>query len=107
SRRKFLQTSGLASASMMLPNLLKAFQNSSPIAGNKILVVIQLSGGNDGLNTVIPFRNDVYYKSRPVIGIGADQVLKLNDEMGLNPVMTKMADMYHNGTLAVLNNVGY
>ena len=68
SRRKFIQLGSLASASLMVPKFLKGFEyNSIPAtsAGNKILIVVQLSGGNDGLNTVIPYRNDLYYKSRP------------------------------------------
>ena len=51
--------------------------------GNKVLVVLQFSGGNDGLNTVIPVRNDIYYKSRPRLGIEKDKALLLTDEAGL------------------------
>ncbi|HTQ28974.1 MAG TPA: hypothetical protein VMI35_12635, partial [Puia sp.] len=62
-RRAFLQTGGLATASLMLPKFLKAFERSNLVPpGNKVLVVLQLSGGNDGLNTVIPVRNDIYYR---------------------------------------------
>jgi uncharacterized protein (DUF1501 family) len=71
SRRSFIKKSAFATVgSMMIPNFLKAYEtqhfNKSQING-KVLVVIQLSGGNDGLNTVVPYRNDIYYKSRPSI----------------------------------------
>ena len=79
-RKEFLQIGSLATASMMLPKFLKAFEKPVPIAigmppGNKILVVLQLSGGNDGLNTVIPVRNDIYYNSRPRLGIKKEEAL--------------------------------
>src|SRR5580658_3490703 len=59
-----------------------------------ILVLIQLAGGNDGLNTVVPYTNDFYYKARPAIGIQANQVLTLNDTLGLNPSMTGFKELY-------------
>ena len=69
-RREFLQVGSLATASLMVPNFLKAFESKNMVpAGNKVLVILQMSGGNDGLNTVIPYRNDIYYKSRPRLGI--------------------------------------
>lgn len=108
NRRKFIQYSGLASASLLIPNFLRAFQSQQNlVAGNKTLVVIQLSGGNDGLNTVIPHGNDIYYKLRPTLAIARENVLKLNDDLGLNPSMAKMADLFHNGNMTILNNVGY
>ena len=90
-RKEFLQIGSLATASMMLPKFLKAFE--SPLVngvppGNKVVVVIQLSGGNDGLNTVIPVRNDIYYRERPRLGIAKDAAVKLNDETGLHPALT-------------------
>jgi uncharacterized protein (DUF1501 family) len=85
-RREFLQAGSLATASLLMPKFLKAFENPSLVpAGNKVVVVLQLSGGNDGLNTVIPVRNDIYYRSRPRLGITRDKALSLNDEVGLHP----------------------
>jgi uncharacterized protein (DUF1501 family) len=75
--------------------------------GNKVVVILQLSGGNDGLNTVIPVRNDIYYRSRPRLGIVREKALRLNDEAGLHPTLTAFADAYNEGSLAILNNVGY
>ncbi len=65
-RKEFIQIGSLATASMMLPKFLKAFEGQNMVPpGNKVVVILQLSGGNDGLNTVIPVRNDLYYKARP------------------------------------------
>jgi uncharacterized protein (DUF1501 family) len=72
-----------------------------------ILVLIQLAGGNDGLNAVVPYTNDYYYQNRPTIGIHADQVLKLNDTLGLNPAMTGFKSLYDAGHLSIVNGVGY
>ena len=75
-RREFLQTGSLATASFLVPKFLKAFETGSWVPpGNKVVVVLQLSGGNDGLNTVIPVRNDIYYRSRPRLGIEKTKAL--------------------------------
>src|SRR5271154_6883334 len=72
-----------------------------------ILVLIQLAGGNDGLNAVVPYTNDYYYKARPTIGIPANQVLTLNDTLGFNPAMTGFKSLFDAGQLSVVNGVGY
>ena len=88
-RRDFIQSSALVSTSMLAPSFLKAFLGGSRLRSRKgkILIVIQLSGGNDGLNTVIPYENDIYYQNRPRLAIEKGQVLKLSNDQGLNPVM--------------------
>ena len=107
-RRNFLQIGSLATGSVFIPGFLKAFEKPALVPrGNKVAVIIQLSGGNDGLNTVIPYRNDIYYKGRPALGIKADAALTLTDEAGLNPALTHFKVLYDNGLLGVLNNVGY
>ena len=107
-RREFLQVGSLATAACMVPNFLKAFEKKAMVPpGNKVLVVLQLSGGNDGLNTVIPFRNDIYYRARPKIGIFKDQALALTDEVGLHPALKSFKDLYDKGGLGILNSVGY
>src|ERR1700722_7265948 len=73
----------------------------------KILVVIQLSGGNDGLSTVIPYGDDVYYRAPTRISHPADKILKINNYIGLNPNLTSLKEMYDNGDLAVVQGVGY
>lgn len=107
-RRSFLQVGSLATASLFVPKFLKAFEGSAMVPpGNKVVVILQLSGGNDGLNTVIPVRNDIYYRSRPRLGIAREKALRLNDEAGLHPMLTAFADAYNDGSLGILNNVGY
>lgn len=107
-RKEFLQVGSLATASFMLPKFLKAFERPMMVpSGNKVVVVIQFSGGNDGLNTVIPVRNDIYYRERPKLGIAKDQSLLLTDETGLNPALETFKGLYDEGNLSVLNSVGY
>ena len=108
NRRGFLQTGSLATAACMVPHFLKAFEKKGMVPpGNKVLVVLQLSGGNDGLNTVIPVRNDIYYRSRPKLGILKNQALALTDEVGLHPALTSFKEFYDDGSLGILNGVGY
>lgn len=107
TRRSFLKQSALATSAWLIPGFLKAFDGKPMPAGEKRLVVIQLSGGNDGLNTVVPYRNDVYYQVRPQLGLPASSVIKVHDELGFHPALEKLARLYHQGELAVLNNVGY
>jgi len=107
-RKQFIQLGSLATASLFVPRYLKAFESPRIVPpGNKILVVLQLSGGNDGLNTVIPVRNDIYYSSRPKLGIKKEDALLLTDEVGLNPALAAFKDLYDEGSLGILNNVGY
>ncbi len=107
-RKQFIQVGSLATASLMLPKFLKAFETGRLVPpGNKVVVVLQLSGGNDGLNTVIPVRNDLYYKSRPGIGISKSKALAINDEAGLHPALEAFSDLYSDGSLGIINCVGY
>jgi uncharacterized protein (DUF1501 family) len=107
-RKEFIQVGSLATASLMLPKFLKAFEEQTMMPpGNKVVVILQLSGGNDGLNTVIPVRNDLYYKARPKLGIEKTKALPLTDEVGLHPALTGFKELYDDGSLGVLNNVGY
>ena len=107
-RRDFLQVGSLATASLMLPKFLKAFDGKTMVPpGNKVLVVLQFSGGNDGLNTVIPIRNDIYYKSRPRLGIEKDKTLLLTDEAGINSALPAFKALFDDGSLGIMNGVGY
>ncbi len=72
-----------------------------------ILVVLQMAGGNDGLNTVIPFADDVYHRSRPKLGLPAEKILKLNSYTGLNPRLTSLKTLFDEGHLSVIQGVGY
>jgi len=107
-RREFLQVGSLATASIMLPKFLKAFEQQNMVPpGNKVVVVIQFSGGNDGLNTVIPVTNDIYYKERPRLAIAKNAALNLNGDVGLNPALEAFKGLYDDGSLSILNSVGY
>src|SRR5215213_2380641 len=107
-RRQFIQVGSLATASFLVPKFLKAFEGGAMVPpGNKVVVILQLSGGNDGLNTVIPVSNDIYYRSRPRLGIVKDKALSLTDEVGLHPALTSFREAYEDGALGILNNVGY
>ena len=76
-------------------------------SADRILVVVQLTGGNDGINTVIPYSSAAYHTNRPNIGIPDTQVLHLNNDIGLNPAMTGMKGLFDQGQLAIVQGVGY
>ncbi|MCH2581647.1 MAG: twin-arginine translocation pathway signal protein, partial [Planctomycetes bacterium] len=94
-RRDFLKLSGagLALAPGILLNASEKFQEAE---GDHRLVVLQLTGGNDGLNTVVPFEDDLYYRSRPALAIPKARVLRLDgsNEMGLHPSMEGLQALY-------------
>lgn len=107
-RRTFLKTASLAAASLWLPRFLHAHARPDALPNRgKALVIVQLSGGNDGLNTVVPVRNDVYYRERPRIAIKATDALRLTDEAALHPALVGLKHLYDSGDVAILHNVGY
>ena len=97
---------GLGAAQFALPAAF-AKTNSATTADDRILVVLELSGGNDGLNTVVPYADDAYYRQRPTIGIKAQQLIKLDDHYGLNPGMVGFERLWKNGELAMVHGCGY
>lgn len=120
TRRLFLQKGmTLLAATATIPSFLDqtvmAVANpadnlrTQPASGTdgKILVVVQLSGGNDGLSTVIPYADDTYHRTRPQIGHDANTVHKLNDYIGLHPNLGPLADLIQKGKAAVIQGVGY
>src|SRR5262245_48813879 len=112
NRREFLKSSSLLAWGLTVPTFLGRTALAAPPAGktgakDTILVVVQLTGGNDGLNTVIPFADAEYYKLRPTLQIPKDQVRKLNDSFGLHPSMEGLAGLYKDGALCVVQGVGY
>lgn len=78
-----------------------------PGIGGQVLIVIQLAGGNDALNTVVPFADDAYYRARPKLAIQPDKLLKLNDAFGLHPQLKGLRSLYGDGYLGILHGVGY
>jgi len=112
NRRHFLKQSLAGSAAISLsggiPQLLLGASRPMSTGGNdKIMVVVQLSGGNDGLNTVVPYGDDNYYKNRFTLAIGKDQVLKINDHVGFNPALTGFQKLLEDNKLSVVQGVGY
>jgi uncharacterized protein (DUF1501 family) len=112
-RRSFLKSASIATAgTIFIPSFLQAYESeltflSNPNSPYKRLIVIQLSGGNDGLNTIIPYKNNLYYENRPTIGLKENKIIKLTDELGINSLMPEIADLYNGGELSIVNNVGY
>ena len=120
TRREFLRTGLLGgSLSWTLPAFLSrtmqtlhAQADGALIQGvtgrdGNILVVLQLAGGNDGLNTVIPLANDEYRKARPTVGITESSILKIDPATGLHPSLSGLASAYQDGHLAIVQGVGY
>lgn len=79
---------------------------ATPVPKDNILVVVQLSGGNDGLNTIVPFRHDTYKKARPKLAL-AERLHKLDDDYALNPGLAAFKQFYDEGQLAVVHGCGY
>ncbi|MDO9714286.1 DUF1501 domain-containing protein [Paracraurococcus lichenis] len=74
---------------------------------DRILVVVELSGANDGLNTVVPYADDAYYRARPKLGLRPERLIRLDDHVGLQSTMTGLARLYKDGELAIVQGVGY
>lgn len=120
TRRQFLLSGlTLASASVTIPQFLagtalglpsSAWGGSIPgVNEDRILVVVQLAGGNDGLNTVVPFSMPEYYRARPGIGVPEGKVLRLGkaSEVGLHPALAGVKDLYDEGLVGIVQGVGY
>jgi len=99
----FLAFSGVAPAFLARSAMA---QTPAPERDRTILVIIQLAGGNDGLNTVIPFTDDRYYNLRPTIGL-KNNLLNLNDDLALHPACKPLHELYGDGKLSIVQNVGY
>ncbi len=110
NRREFLKIAAL-SASPLPGIFVSASQGLSAekSAAGKTLVVLELAGGNDGLNTVIPIEDSRYYNARPALSVGKSQALKMGKDalLGFHPVMDKFHELYDEGKVTVINNVGY
>lgn len=107
-RREFFKQSTLASGVFFVPQFLKAFESTlSKTYSNKKIVIVQLKGGNDGLNTVVPFQNDIYYQQRNTIAIPKKEIIRLSDDIGLHQSLQPLKKLYDQGFVSILNNVGY
>ncbi|MCZ2340176.1 MAG: hypothetical protein LC104_00085, partial [Bacteroidales bacterium] len=106
-RRDFLATSTLLGFGASVPAFLGRSALAAPAVGTRgakdtVLIVVQLTGGNDGLNTVIPFADPTYKKLRPTIGIAPDAVKKLDKQVGLHPAMADLAGLHEAGQLCTV-----
>lgn len=81
-------------------------QNPAPEKDRSILVIIQLAGGNDGLNTVVPHTDDNYHRLRPTLGLRKG-LLDINDDLALHPSLAKLHKLYNDGQVSIIQNVGY
>jgi uncharacterized protein (DUF1501 family) len=115
SRRDLFRVGGLIAIGLTTPRWLSTIAHADVLrqakggkaAKDTVLVVCQLSGGNDGLNTVVPYTNKTYYELRPQLAIGEDKVLKLTNQVGFHPAMPGVAELYKQGKVAIIQNVGY
>jgi uncharacterized protein (DUF1501 family) len=114
-RRSFLKNlgvlAGAGTVSLALGNIpIRAFSKSFmnlQVVNGKVIVLIQLSGGNDGLNTIIPFEDSIYYNKRPSLGIKKEDAIKLNNLTGMHPSLLPLKALYDNGMMAIVQSVGY
>lgn len=114
TRREFIKSTGAGIGLLALGNFAPAFLAQSvranvpaPERDRSILVVIQLGGGNDGLNTVVPHADDQYYRLRPTIGLKRDQLIPLNDTLSFHASCAELASLFKEGQLGIIQNVGY
>ncbi len=120
NRRRFLQTTGSSFAWTSIAGLhalglgirapqflVNAGEAANARGGDRILVIVQMSGGNDGLNTVIPFADDIYHQKRPTLKLPQAEIRKLDDHFGLHPSLSGLAKLFEANQLAVVQGVGY
>jgi uncharacterized protein (DUF1501 family) len=77
------------------------------VPDDNILVVIQMGGGNDGLNTVVPFADDAYYRARPRLAVPRDKVIRITDALGLHPRLARLRQLLDRGAVGIIQGVGY
>jgi uncharacterized protein (DUF1501 family) len=115
SRRELLKSGGVIAIGLVTPRWLSSIAHADVLSKAKggkaakdtILVVCQLTGGNDGLNTIIPYSDALYYQLRPTIGVPEKDLLKINENLGFHPSLKGVAELYKEGKVAVIQNVGY
>lgn len=114
SRRDLIRNGTLIAVGLAAPKWLSSVAHAEMLtratggkSGDTVLVVCQLSGGNDGLNTLVPYADKRYYDLRPSVGIGEDKVLKLTDNLGLHPSLNGLQELFNQKKVAIIQNVGY
>ncbi|WP_378177431.1 DUF1501 domain-containing protein [Aquimarina sp. SS2-1] len=108
-RRNFLKQSIFASGTALVPSFLKGMEFLTPdqLSGYKNVIIIQLSGGNDGLNSIIPISNDIYHSLRPNIAKKEARTIKITNNLSFNDHLKEIAKLYDQGEVSIINNVGY
>ncbi len=107
TRRDFLKTASLISLGAMVPQFVAKTAHAAAPGKDTILVVVELTGGNDGMNMVIPYADDLYHKARPTLRQTKQQVIRLDDHVGLHTGMQGLKTLIDNGHLAAVQGVGY
>ena len=107
SRREFLKRSSLIATAPLVPGFIERTARAAEPGKDPILVVLEMTGGNDGLNTVIPYRDDAYHRLRPTLALKDNQVVKVNDELGLHPAFQQIGQLLQQQKLAIVQGVGY
>src|SRR5262245_224686 len=108
SRRDFLKSSALLALAPTVPGFLaQSARAAQPDRDGRVLVVIQLDGGNDGINTIVPFAAEGYARHRKLLRLPADRLLKVNDTVGLHPALGGAAKLLETGRLTLVQGVGY
>ncbi len=110
-RRQLIQAFSSATASALLavhaPGWAQGIRQRASSVADRILVLVELKGGNDGLNTVVPFLDPAYHQLRPTIALKADEVLPLDDRTGLHPALKPLLPLWAQGQLGIVQGVGY
>jgi uncharacterized protein (DUF1501 family) len=107
SRRNFLKSTLLALAPTVPGFLAQTARAASSQRDGRVLVVIELNGGNDGINTVVPYADEGYAKHRRLLRLPKEQLIKINDRIGLHPSMRDAGKLLDSGRLAIIQGVGY
>lgn len=111
NRRDFLarslKASTLLAVGPAVPGFLTRTAHAAERGKDTVLVVVELSGGNDGLNTVIPFADDLYHKARPTLRLGRNDVIRVNDQLALNNALMGLQSLLSGGNLGIVQGVGY
>src|SRR5258708_3259243 len=107
TRRDFLKTASLLGFGATVPQFVARTAHAAAPGKDTVLVVVELTGGNDGLNTVIPYADDLYHKARPTLRQTKSVVVRLDDHVGLHSGMQGLRPLWDQGQLAVVQGVGY
>jgi uncharacterized protein (DUF1501 family) len=107
TRRDFIKASGAMSLAATMPEfLVRSCMAKSKRDSDRVLVIVELNGGNDGLNTLVPFGDDEYGRNRPTLALPANKLHKISDELGFHPEMAEFGRLYKDGHLSVVQGVG-